>query len=126
MQEDTHFLPGLSPVGPVEIHARFDGGSLSSDGGVECHMLIAACHEQPERCPRQFSVLAVVDWNADCHRLQESAFADKSEYVWLIGIPWCPAEQKPKDQQLGNPQYLQSGSFLQLPTIHRHYQPHRW
>ena len=34
MQEDTHFLPGLSPVGPVEIHARFDGGALSSDGGV--------------------------------------------------------------------------------------------
>jgi hypothetical protein len=34
MHEDTPFLPGLSPVGPVEIHARFDGGSLSSDGGV--------------------------------------------------------------------------------------------
>ncbi len=34
MQEDTLFLPGLSPVGRHQIHARFDGGSLSSDGGV--------------------------------------------------------------------------------------------
>ena len=34
MQEDTLFLPDLSPVESLEIHARFDGGSLSSDGGV--------------------------------------------------------------------------------------------
>jgi len=34
MQEDNLFLPGLSPVGRHEIHARFDGGALSSDGGV--------------------------------------------------------------------------------------------
>ncbi len=34
MQEDNLFLPGLSPVGRHEISARFDGGSLSSDGGV--------------------------------------------------------------------------------------------
>ncbi len=34
MQEDTLFLPGLSPIGSLDIHARFDGGSLSSDGGV--------------------------------------------------------------------------------------------
>ncbi|MCP4491092.1 MAG: IS1380 family transposase [Gammaproteobacteria bacterium] len=34
MTEDTLFLPGLSPVDGVDIHARFDGGSLSSDGGV--------------------------------------------------------------------------------------------
>ena len=34
MHEDSLFLPGLSPVESLEIHARFDGGSLSSDGGV--------------------------------------------------------------------------------------------
>ncbi len=34
MQEDTLFLPGLSPVGRHGISARFDGGALSSDGGV--------------------------------------------------------------------------------------------
>jgi len=34
MQEDNLFLPGLSPVGRHAISARFDGGSLSSDGGV--------------------------------------------------------------------------------------------
>ena len=34
MLEDTSFLPGLSPVDYLDIHARFDGGSLSSDGGV--------------------------------------------------------------------------------------------
>ena len=34
MRDDTLFLPGLSPVDGHEIHARFDGGSLSSDGGV--------------------------------------------------------------------------------------------
>lgn len=34
MNEDTLFLPGLSPVESLEIHARFDGGALSSDGGV--------------------------------------------------------------------------------------------
>jgi hypothetical protein len=27
-------LPGLSPVDGLDIHARFDGGALSSDGGV--------------------------------------------------------------------------------------------
>ena len=34
MIEDTLFLPGLSPVENLELHARFDGGALSSDGGV--------------------------------------------------------------------------------------------
>ena len=34
MNKDNLFLPGLSPVESLEIHARFDGGSLSSDGGV--------------------------------------------------------------------------------------------
>jgi len=34
MQEGNLFLPGLPPVGRCEISARFDGGSLSSDGGM--------------------------------------------------------------------------------------------
>ena len=34
MKDDTLFLPGLSPVRRHDIHARFDGGALSSDGGV--------------------------------------------------------------------------------------------
>lgn len=34
MNKDSLFLPGLSPVERHEIHARFDGGALSSDGGV--------------------------------------------------------------------------------------------
>lgn len=34
MSHDTPMLPGLSPVDGLDIHARFDGGALSSDGGV--------------------------------------------------------------------------------------------
>ena len=34
MNETTPYLPGLSPVAGKELHARFDGGRLSSDGGV--------------------------------------------------------------------------------------------
>jgi len=34
MTDNTLSLPGLSPVDAKEIHARFDGGALSSDGGV--------------------------------------------------------------------------------------------
>ena len=34
MPQDTPFLPGLSPIDGLDIHARFDGGMLSSDGGV--------------------------------------------------------------------------------------------
>ena len=34
MTDTTLSLPGLSPVEAKEIHARFDGGALSSDGGV--------------------------------------------------------------------------------------------
>jgi hypothetical protein len=34
MTEDTLLLPGLSPVESLDVHARFDGGALSSDGGV--------------------------------------------------------------------------------------------
>lgn len=34
MSLDSPMLPGLSPVDGLDIHARFDGGALSSDGGV--------------------------------------------------------------------------------------------
>ena len=34
MDETTAYLPGLSPVENKEVCARFDGGRLSSDGGV--------------------------------------------------------------------------------------------
>jgi hypothetical protein len=34
MTEATLFLPGLSPVGGKTITATFDGGKLSSNGGV--------------------------------------------------------------------------------------------
>ena len=34
MTKTTPFLPGLSPVKSHALHARFDGGALSSDGGV--------------------------------------------------------------------------------------------
>ncbi len=34
MTENSPFLPGLSPIAGKELCARFDGGRLSSDGGV--------------------------------------------------------------------------------------------
>ncbi len=34
MDQDTRFLPGLSPVEGRHLHADFNGGALSSDGGV--------------------------------------------------------------------------------------------
>ena len=34
MNETIPYLPGLSPIAGKELHARFDGGRLSSDGGV--------------------------------------------------------------------------------------------
>ncbi len=34
MNETIPYLPGLSPVAGKEMCARFDGGRLSSDGGV--------------------------------------------------------------------------------------------
>ncbi len=34
MNEIIPYLPGLSPVAGKELCARFDGGRLSSDGGV--------------------------------------------------------------------------------------------
>jgi len=60
--ETTPPLPGLSPVGGKPIIARFDGGQLSSDGGllalreVECRLgladRLAACIDDP-RAPER-------------------------------------------------------------------------
>ncbi len=49
MDETTVYLPGLSPIENKEVCARFDGGRLSSDGGVlvlceiEKRLGLAAC-----------------------------------------------------------------------------------
>ena len=34
MSDDTPILPGLSPVDGLPIHAKFDGGAMSSNGGA--------------------------------------------------------------------------------------------
>ena len=34
MSDDTPILPGLSPVDSLPIHAKFDGGVMSSNGGA--------------------------------------------------------------------------------------------
>ena len=34
MSDDTPILPGLSPVDGLAIHAKFDGGAMSSNGGA--------------------------------------------------------------------------------------------
>jgi hypothetical protein len=34
MADDAPFLPGLSPVADKPVHVAFDGGRLTSDGGV--------------------------------------------------------------------------------------------
>ena len=34
MSDDISILPGLSPVCGLDVHARFDGGRISSNGGA--------------------------------------------------------------------------------------------
>jgi hypothetical protein len=34
MSDDTPILPGLSPVCGLDIHTRFDGGAMTSNGGA--------------------------------------------------------------------------------------------
>jgi hypothetical protein len=34
MSDNSPILPGLSPVGGLDIHAKFDGGAMSSNGGA--------------------------------------------------------------------------------------------
>ena len=43
MVDDAPVLPGLSPVGSKPVHVAFDGGRLTSDGGV----LVLAEIERP-------------------------------------------------------------------------------
>ena len=79
MTEDSLFLPGLSPVEGLDFHARFDGGALSSDGGVlllreierdlKFADTLAAClHDTHERLPfretrRYIAENGVVAWS---------------------------------------------------------------
>ena len=45
MNETIPYLPGLSPIESKELRARFDGGRLSSDGGV---LLFPEIERRPE------------------------------------------------------------------------------
>jgi len=75
-REATLPLPGLSPVGGKPIVARFDGGSLSSDGGlltlreIEARLgvaqRLAACIDDPRAGadpaqPRRHAALPAAD-----------------------------------------------------------------
>ena len=61
MVDATPFLPGLSPVQGKAVVARFDGGRLSSEGGllalreVELRLgladRLAGCLKDPHCCP---------------------------------------------------------------------------
>ena len=85
MVHDTAILPGLSPVDGLDIHARFDGGALSSDGGVLVlreieHKLgisdvLASCladHRDPARTQHSYAsvirarVMAIACGYEDC------------------------------------------------------------
>ena len=90
MTEDSLFLPGLSPLENLNIHARFDGGALSSDGGVlllrelegglKIADTLAAClHDRrdPSRTLHGYAsmirsrILAIVCGYEDCDDLDE-------------------------------------------------------
>ena len=49
MDETTAYLPGLSPVDDKEVCARFNGGRLSSDGGV---LMLREIEKRPSALPR--------------------------------------------------------------------------
>jgi hypothetical protein len=46
MVDPTLPLPGLSPIEGKEIVARFDGGRLSSDGGLASKKVVEICGER--------------------------------------------------------------------------------
>ena len=48
---DEAYLPGLSPVENKELCVRFDGGRLSSDGGVLVRGSRSVSALQPAACP---------------------------------------------------------------------------
>ena len=66
MDEITAYCPGLSPVEFKELWARFDGGRLSSDGGVlelrriEERLGLAARRRAPRRSSAGGDVRATV------------------------------------------------------------------
>lgn len=64
--ESTPALPGLSPVGGKSIVARFDGGSLSSDGGL------LALREVEERLGVARRLAACIDDPRAPERIQHS------------------------------------------------------
>ena len=53
MNETIPYLPGLSPVAGKELCARFDGGRLSSDGGV---LLLRGIEQNGSVLPRALPV----------------------------------------------------------------------
>jgi hypothetical protein len=61
MTEATLFLPGLSPVGGKTITATFDGGKLSSNGGVLILRKLATLGKVilQEKCARCHAIEAV-------------------------------------------------------------------
>jgi len=88
MSHDTPILPGLSPVDGLDIHARFDGGSMSSNGGalllreVELRMgladLLASClvdRRDPGRVQHSYAsmirarMIAIACGDEDCDDL---------------------------------------------------------
>ena len=86
MTENSLILPALSPVNGLDIQARFDGGSLSSDGGVlvlreiekdvEIADALAAClrdERDPQRTRHSYSsmirarLMAIACGYEDCN-----------------------------------------------------------
>ena len=97
MIEDSALLPGLSPVDALDIHARFDGGALSSDGGVlvlreiEQRLglagTLAGClrdMREPSRARYTYSsmirarILAIACGYEDCDDLNDFASCDRT------------------------------------------------
>lgn len=56
MSKDSLFLPDLSPIERHDIHASFDGGSLSSDGGV---LLLRELEKKLDFAPAPFPHVSV-------------------------------------------------------------------
>jgi hypothetical protein len=93
MVDDTPLLPGLSPVADKAVVARFDGGRLSSEGGLLALREIerrvglaerpAAClidPRMPERVRHQL---------AEIIRFRMLMIADVAQRHW-----WCPTSHR--------------------------------
>jgi hypothetical protein len=82
MGEDTGILPGLPAVAGKPVHVGFDGGRLTSDGGI---LLLAAIEQRLKigvrrslrgLCRQEHPVLGVVDVEQDAPRHLGKAVAD--------------------------------------------------